>query len=76
MRVLDWWKAYAQGALPGMNGRRAKRVEYKTMDIEEALEDSLGDQTAVRKWWAENGLFGLPTSEWMKSRYLGETSRA
>ncbi len=69
--VLDWWKAYAHGALPGMNGRRAKRVEYKTMDIEEALEDTIGDQTTVRKWWAANGLnLGLETSEWMKSRYL------
>jgi hypothetical protein len=69
--VLDWWKRYAHATLPGMNGRRAKRVEYKTMDIEEALEDSLGDQTAVRRWWAENGLnLGIGTSEWMKLRYL------
>src|SRR3569833_2329580 len=68
--VLNWWKEYAHGKLPGMNGRRAKRVEFRSMDIEEALEDALGDQTAVRKWWAEVGLFGLGTSEWMKSRYL------
>ncbi len=68
--VLDWWKKFAHGALPGMSGRPAKRVQYRTMDIEEALEDSIGDQTAVRKWWSENGLFGLRTSEWMKSRYL------
>ena len=71
IRVLDWWRDYAHAALPGMNGRRAKRVEYRTMDIEEALEDSLGDQTAVRRWWAESGLnLGLGTSEWMKPRYL------
>jgi len=70
-QVLDWWKGYAHGTLPGMNGRRAKRVEYRTMDIEEALEDSIGDQTIVRRWWAETGLnLGLGTSEWMKSRYL------
>ncbi|KAM7186029.1 hypothetical protein V8F20_011564 [Naviculisporaceae sp. PSN 640] len=108
--VLEWWRKYAHGELPGMDrnfghegdeeqqqgaaGRRAskdeqqdksqknksksqqsiqerKRVEYKTMDIEEALEDSLGDQTKVRRWWAENGLnLGLGTSEWMKVRYL------
>lgn len=69
--VLDWWKKYAHAELPGMDGRKAKKVEYKTMDIEEALEDALGDQTAVRRWWAENGLnLGLGTSEWMKSRYL------
>ncbi len=69
--VLDWWKAYAHGKLSRMNDRPAKQVEYRTMDIEEALEDALGDQTAVRRWWAENGLnLGLGTSEWMKSRYL------
>ncbi|KAJ9151365.1 Phosphopantothenoylcysteine decarboxylase [Pleurostoma richardsiae] len=71
MHVLDWWKKYAHAELPGMNGRKAKKVEYKTMDIEEALEDSLGDQTKLRRWWAENGLnLGLGTTEWMKSRYL------
>ena len=69
--VLEWWRRYAHGELPGMNGRKGKRVEYKTMDVEEALEDSLGDQTQVRRWWAENGLnLGLGTSEWMKVRYL------
>ncbi|KAL8305531.1 hypothetical protein RB597_003677 [Gaeumannomyces tritici] len=69
--VLEWWRLYARGELPGMGGRPAKKVEYRTMDIEEALEDSLGDQTRVRRWWAENGLnLGLGTSEWMKSRYL------
>ncbi|KAL1836497.1 hypothetical protein VTJ49DRAFT_5071 [Mycothermus thermophilus] len=69
--VLEWWRKYAHGELPGMRGRRGNRVEYKTMEIEEALEDSLGDQTKVRRWWAENGLnLGLGTSEWMKVRYL------
>jgi hypothetical protein len=69
--VLEWWKKYAHGELPRMAGRKGKRVEYKTMDIEEALEDSLGDQTRVRRWWAENGLNpGLGMSEWMKTRYL------
>jgi hypothetical protein len=69
--VLEWWRKYAHGELPGMNGRKGKRVEYKTMDVEEALEDSLGDQTIVRRWWAENGLnLGLGTSEWLKVRHL------
>ncbi|ERS95981.1 uncharacterized protein SPSK_00736 [Sporothrix schenckii 1099-18] len=71
LAVLDWWKGYAHGTLPRMNGRRAKQVEYRTMDIEEALEDALGDPAAVRRWWATNGLnLGLGTSEWMKARYL------
>ncbi|KAL2197893.1 hypothetical protein P885DRAFT_34429 [Corynascus similis CBS 632.67] len=69
--VLEWWRQYAHGELPGMGGRKGNRVEYKTMDVEEALEDSLGDQTKVRRWWAENGLnLGLGTSEWMKIRHL------
>jgi hypothetical protein len=69
--VLDWWKKYAHGVLPGMEGRRAKKVEYKSADIEEALDDALGDQKMVRKWWLENGLNpGLRMSEWMKTRYL------
>ena len=69
--VLEWWRRYAHGKLPGMDGRKGKRVSYKTMDIEEALEDSVGDQRAVRTWWAENGLnLGLGTTEWMKVRYL------
>jgi hypothetical protein len=69
--VLEWWKRYAHGELPGMEGRRAKKVEYKSADIEEALDDAPGDQKRVRKWWLENGLTpGLRMSEWMKTRYL------
>lgn len=69
--VLDWWRRYAHGELPGMNGRPGRRVEYRTMDIEEALEDARGDQTEIRRWWAENGLnLGLGTSEWMRPRCL------
>lgn len=71
IEVLDWWKKYTHGELPGMDGRKGKRVEYRTMEIEEALEDSLGDQTKVRRWWAENGLnTGLGMSEWMKTKHL------
>lgn len=69
--VLEWWRKYAHGELPGMEEGKGHRVEYRTMDVEEALDDSLGDQTAVRRWWAENGLnLGLGTSEWMKVLYL------
>jgi hypothetical protein len=69
--VLEWWRKYAHGELPGMEDGKGVRVEYKTMDVEEALEDSMGDQTKVRRWWAENGLnLGLGTSEWMKTRSL------
>lgn len=59
--VLEWWKTSGY------------RVEYKTCDIEEALEDSVGGQkeTRIRRWWARNGLnLGVGTSEWMKVKIL------
>lgn len=69
--VLDWWLGYAHGELPGMEGRRAKKVEYRMMDIEEALEDAYGDQTNIRRWWAEHGLnLGIGTTAWMIAREL------
>ncbi|KAI1823803.1 flavoprotein [Xylaria intraflava] len=68
--VLEWWKQYARGEQAGGDGR-THRVEYKTCDIEEALEDAIGDPRPVRRWWARNGLnLGLGTSEWMKVRRL------
>ncbi len=59
--VLEWWK------------ESAYTVEYKTCDIEEALEDSLGGsgEDRIRAWWARNGLnLGVGTSEWMKVKVL------
>ncbi|KAI9718764.1 MAG: hypothetical protein M1812_003938 [Candelaria pacifica] len=59
--VLEWWK------------KSGFRVEYKTCDIEEALEDSLGGvgEEQVKVWWAKSGLnLGVGTSEWMKVKVL------
>ena len=59
--VLEWWK------------QSRYTVEYKTCDIEEALEDSLGGsgEDRIRAWWARNGLnLGVGTSEWMKVKVL------
>ena len=59
--VLEWWKTSGY------------RVEYKTCDIEEALEDSRGGsgEDEIRRWWAKNGLnLGVGTSEWMKVKIL------
>ena len=61
VEVLDWWK------------QSKYTVEYKTCDIEEALEDSLGGsgEDRIRAWWARNGLnLGVGTSEWMKVKVL------
>ncbi|RDL36992.1 uncharacterized protein BP5553_04425 [Venustampulla echinocandica] len=63
--VLEWWKIFS---------RTGARVEYKTCDIEEALEDSVGSEGetfAVKKWWAQNGLnLGVQVSEWTKVKFL------
>ncbi|PYH93026.1 phosphopentothenoylcysteine decarboxylase [Aspergillus ellipticus CBS 707.79] len=60
--VLEWWR------------RSGLRVEFKTCDIEEALEDAdpvSGAEERVRKWWSDNGLnLGVGTSEWMKTKVL------
>ena len=59
--VLEWWR------------RSGLRVEYKTCDVEEALEDGVegGKGEEVRRWWARNGLnLGVGTSEWMKPKVL------
>ncbi|CAI7570315.1 unnamed protein product [Penicillium glandicola] len=60
--VLQWWKSCGL------------RVEFKTCDIEEALEDadpSSGAEGRVRRWWERNGLnLGVGTSEWMRSKLM------
>ena len=60
--VLEWWK------------RSGLRVEYKTCDVEEALEDSVGSEGRayeVKKWWAKNGLnLGVQVSEWTRTKLL------
>jgi hypothetical protein len=79
VKVLEWWKNQTRDshAQSGSEGRSQKlRVEYKTCDIEEALEDMVRSQGGdgedeVRKWWARNGLnLGVGTSEWMKVKAL------
>lgn len=68
--VLEWWSNFAHGRLDGMEGR-GQPVEFRTCNIEEALEDSIGDQSRVRQWWSRNGLnLGLRNEEWLKLRSL------
>lgn len=64
VKVLQWWK------------ESGLKVEYKTCDMEEALEDGHeGDKgLEVRRWWARNGLnLGVGTSEWMKTKFLNSS---
>ncbi|OAQ74055.1 phosphopantothenoylcysteine decarboxylase [Pochonia chlamydosporia 170] len=70
--VLEWWRKFAHGELEGMEGRK-QLVEFRTFNIEEALEDSIGDadQNRARKWWAQYGLdLGMRNEEWLQTRYL------
>ncbi|KAG9231387.1 phosphopentothenoylcysteine decarboxylase-like protein [Amylocarpus encephaloides] len=64
--VLEWWKTFSR--------QSGVRVEYKTCDIEEALEDSVGGEASVervKRWWARNGLnLGVQVSEWTKVKIL------
>ena len=63
--VLEWWKDASR--------KWKLRVEYKTCDIEEAMEDAVGGggEGEVREWWARNGLnLGVGTGEWMKVKTL------
>ena len=70
VEVLEWWKRFSQGD----ERRPGGKVEYKTCDIEEALEDSVGSRTQemeVKRWWAKNGLnLGVDVSEWTKVKVL------
>lgn len=63
--VLQWWKDVSK--------RSGLKVEYKTCDIEEAMEDAVGGggEGEVREWWGRNGLnLGVGTGEWMKVKTL------
>lgn len=65
VKVLEWWKK------SGMS------VEYKTCDVEEALEDGYEGERGmqVKRWWARNGLnLGVGTSEWMKTKVLNSNA--
>ncbi|KIW45677.1 uncharacterized protein PV06_04048 [Exophiala oligosperma] len=63
--VLQWWKDVSR--------KTGLRVEYKTCDIEEAMEDAVGGggESEVREWWGRNGLnLGVGTGEWMRVKTL------
>jgi hypothetical protein len=63
--VLEWWKNACRD--------HGFVVEYKTCDIEEAMEDAVGGggEGEVREWWGRNGLnLGVGTGEWMRVKTL------
>ena len=64
--VLQWWKDVVRKS-------EGIVVEYKTCDIEEAMEDAVGGggEGEVREWWSRNGLnLGVGTGEWMRVKTL------
>lgn len=57
--VLEWWD---KSGLP---------IQYRTCDIEEALEDALIGGEAARNWWKKKGVdFNANDKEWMKLQLL------
>jgi hypothetical protein len=70
VNVLEWWKKFSRGD----DGRPGGKVEYKTCDIEEALEDSVGSEATafeVKRWWAQNGLnLNIQVHEWTSIKLL------
>lgn len=85
VRVLEWWRRQTLGSdgADGDNGAvtdagegKRLKVEYKTCDIEEALEDSVEmegseGEVEVRRWWGRNGLnLEVATGEWMELKSL------
>ncbi|RKF72679.1 putative phosphopantothenoylcysteine decarboxylase protein [Golovinomyces cichoracearum] len=68
--VLQWWKDLSRGNC----GRPGRTIQYKTCDIEEALEDSTRNEKTtlkVKEWWIQNGLnLGLQVQEWTRIKTL------
>lgn len=57
--VLEWWD---KSGLP---------IQYRTCDIEEALEDALIAGEAARNWWKKKGVdFNTNDKEWIKLQLL------
>lgn len=57
--VLEWWD---KSGLP---------IQYRMIDIEEALEDAIGGGEKAREWWRRKGVdFNANDKEWMKLRNL------
>lgn len=57
--TLDWWD---RSGLP---------IQYRLCDIEEALEDAMGDGRAVREWWGRKGVdFRANFTEWTRFQNL------
>lgn len=62
--VLEWW--FWCGLM----------IEYRIMDIEEALGEAVVGGNECRNWWVEKGIdFGVNNSEWMKDRILNEQAQ-
>lgn len=58
-RVLQWWL------------ESGVEIEYRFFDIEEAIEDCVGDRDAVTRWWEERGYNArMGANQWMRMRKL------
>lgn len=71
MDVLEWWRLFAHGQHEGMDGQK-HAVEFLPSSIDEALDESTGDQIRVRKWWSQYTVMTLRqrSEEWVKVQHL------
>lgn len=62
--VLEWW--FWCGLM----------IEYRIMDIEEALGEAVVGGNECRNWWVDKGIdFGVNNSDWMRDRILNEKAQ-
>lgn len=64
VKVLEWW--FWCGLM----------IEYRIIDIEEALGEAVVGGNECRNWWVEKGInFGANNSEWLRDRILNEEAQ-
>lgn len=64
VKVLEWW--YWCGLI----------IEYRIIDIEEALGEAVVGGNECRNWWVEKGInFSANNSEWLRDRILNERAQ-
>lgn len=69
--VLEWWRRFAHGQHEGMDGRKHV-VEFLPSSIDEALNESTGNQVNTSKWWSQYKIMSLGSrsEEWLNVQHL------
>lgn len=70
VRVLEWWYRWAVTH----SGLGEKNLEFRFFDIEEALEDSVGNKEETQRWWERRGYdSAMGANQWMRLRSLNDS---